>query len=76
VGLLATRGPGRGRIRIRIDGQAVATIDLRAPSTSVRRVVFARSLKNGEHTIEVLHIKRPDGRTGQVDIDGFLLTRP
>ena len=76
VGLLATRGPGRGRIRVRIDGHTVATIDLRASSTSVRRVVFVRSLGNGEHTIEVLHVKRADGRTGRVDIDGFLLTRP
>jgi hypothetical protein len=76
VGLMATRGPGRGRIRIRIDGRAIATIDLRASSTAVRRVVFVRGLRNGEHTIEVLHVKRADGRTGRVDIDGFLYTRP
>jgi hypothetical protein len=76
VGLLATRGPGRGRIRIRIDGRTVATIDLKASSTSARRVVFVRGLRNGEHTIEVLHVKRADGRTGRVDLDGFLYTRP
>ena len=76
VGVLATRGPGRGRIRIRIDGRTVATIDLRASSTSLRRVVFTRGLRYGEHTIEVLHVKRSDGRTGRVDIDGFLYTRP
>jgi hypothetical protein len=75
VGVLATRGPGRGRIRIRIDGRTIATVDLRASSTSMRRVVLVRGLAHGEHTIEVLHIKRPDGRTGRVDIDGFLYTR-
>ncbi|MET0773485.1 MAG: GH25 family lysozyme [Candidatus Limnocylindrales bacterium] len=76
VGVLATRGPGRGRIRIRIDGRTVGTIDLRASSTRMRRVVFVRGLQHGEHTIEVLHVKRADGRTGRVDIDGFLFTRP
>jgi GH25 family lysozyme M1 (1,4-beta-N-acetylmuramidase) len=76
VGLIATRGPGRGRIRIRVDGRTLATVDLRASSTSTRRVVFVRSLGQGTHTIEVVHIKRSDGRTGRVDIDGFLFTRP
>jgi hypothetical protein len=76
VGLIATRGPGRGRIRIRVDGRTLATVDLRASSTSMRRVVFVRTLGQGTHTIEVVHIKRPDGRTGRVDLDGFLYTRP
>jgi hypothetical protein len=73
--VLATRGPGRGRIRIRIDGRTVATLDLRASTTSMRRVVFVRGLAHGPHTVEVLHVKRPDGRAGRVDIDGFLYTR-
>lgn len=76
IGVLASRGPGRGRIRIRIDGRTVGTVDLRASSTSQRRVVFVRGLKAGTHTIEVLHIKGAGGRTGRVDIDGFLITRP
>jgi GH25 family lysozyme M1 (1,4-beta-N-acetylmuramidase) len=75
VGVLATRGPGRGRIRIRIDGRTIATIDLRASSTSMRRVVLVRGLAHGEHTVEILHVKRPDGRSGRVDIDGFVYTR-
>jgi hypothetical protein len=51
-------------------------VDLRASATSMRRIVFARSVANGTHTIEVLHVKRSDGRVGRVDIDGFLYTRP
>ena len=76
VALLATRGPGRGRVRITIDGRVVATVDLRASSTSMRRIVFARSVGTGTHTLEVTHIRRPDGRVGRVDIDGFVTTRP
>jgi len=75
VALLATRGPGRGRVRISIDGRVVATVDLRASRQALRRVVFARSLAHGTHTIEVLHVKRAGGTVGRVDIDGFLYTR-
>ncbi len=76
VALLMTRGPGRGRVRVSIDGRVVATVDLRAPSLGMRRVVFARRLTNGTHTIEVRHVRRPDGRVGRVELDGFLYTRP
>jgi hypothetical protein len=76
VALLATRGPGRGRIRVAIDGRTVATIDLRASKTSLRRIVFARSVAKGTHTIEVRHVKRAGGSVGRVDIDGFLYTAP
>jgi hypothetical protein len=63
-------------VRIRIDGRTVATVDLRSASTAMRRVVFARSLPKGSHTIEVLHVKRPGGSAGRVDIDGVLYTQP
>ncbi len=75
VALLATRGPGRGRVRISIDGRVVATVDLRASRQALRRVVFVRSLTHGTHTIEVRHVKRPGGTVGRVDVDGFLYTR-
>jgi len=76
VALLATRGPGRGRIRVAIDGRTVASVDLRASTTSARRIVFVRGLSDGTHTIEVRHVRRADGRVGRVEIDGFLYTRP
>lgn len=76
VALLATKGPGRGRVRIRVDGRTVATVDLRASKTSMRRIVFAQTVGAGTHTIEVVHLKRPGGRAGRVDIDGFLYTWP
>jgi GH25 family lysozyme M1 (1,4-beta-N-acetylmuramidase) len=76
VALLATTGPGRGRVRIAIDGHTVATVDLRASRTSMRRIVFARGIPAGTHTIEVRQVKRPNGKVGRVDIDGFLTTRP
>lgn len=75
VAIVATRGPGRGRIRIRIDGRTVRTVDLRASKQSLRRVVFVRSLSHGKHTLEVTHVKRSNGSTGRIDIDGFIHTR-
>ena len=60
----------------RIDGRTVAIVDLRASRTSMRRIVLARAVGAGRHTIEVVHLKRPGGRAGRVDIDGFLYTQP
>jgi hypothetical protein len=74
VALVATRGPGQGRIRILIDGRKVRDVNLRAASTNRRSIVFARGLTNGRHTLEVRVIRGPDGRSGRVDIDGFLYT--
>jgi hypothetical protein len=76
VALVATKGPGRGRIRVLIDGHPTATVDLRRSSTAMRRIVFARGLASGRHTMELRVVKGPGGRTGRVDIDGILVTRP
>jgi hypothetical protein len=76
VALVATKGPRRGRIRILIDGRTAGTVDLRRSSTAMRRIVFARGLASGQHTLEVRVIKGKRGQAGRVDIDGILYTRP
>ncbi len=78
IAVVAAKGPGRGRIRIAIDGTRVATVDLKATTGASRRVVFHQRLTPGPHTIEVRTIgsaKHP--RAGaRVDIDGFLYISP
>jgi hypothetical protein len=51
--VVGPRGPGRGRSVVYIDGHAVATIDQVASSFTARRVLFARNLSAGTHTIVV-----------------------
>jgi len=54
VAVVAPRGPGRGRIDVSIDGVRVATVDLSAPRTQPRRIVFASgALVAGDHVITV-----------------------
>ena len=71
VAWVATRSPLGGRAEIRIDGVAAGTVDLRAGTTSYRRVVFVRHFtQSGRHALEVI----PLGG-GRVDVDAFLVTR-
>ena len=74
IALVSNKARDRGQVRIAIDGRYVTTVELRAPTSSSRRIVFHRRLRPGRHTIEVrtLGSKRQPDRGAQVDIDGFL----
>ena len=68
VGIVAPKGPGRGRLDIAIDGHRVATVDLAATSVRPRRVVFASgSLSPGNHTITITT------RKAGAELDAFLV---
>jgi hypothetical protein len=71
VAWVATRSPIGGRAQVRIDGVAVATVDLRAGSTARRRVVFSRHF--GDHRAHTLEIVALGG--GRVEVDAFLVAR-
>lgn len=71
VAWVTTVGPNRGAARVYIDGVLAETVDLYAPATAYRQVVFARSWASaGSHTIRVEVVGTP-GRP-RVDIDAFL----
>jgi hypothetical protein len=53
ISVIGPVGPGRGRSAIYLDGVLVATIDQVAVAFAPRRVLFARSLASGTHTILV-----------------------
>src|SRR5207247_2402008 len=47
-------GPTRGTARVYIDGHAVASVDLRRSTFQARKIVFARALAAGTHTLKIV----------------------
>ena len=71
VALVAPFGPGKGKVRIRLDGQAVATIDLARKTSAPRRMVWVSgALTPGPHTVKVVTVGG-----APVDLDAFLVLR-
>ncbi len=70
VAIVAPKGPGKGRFRVRIDGAVVANVDLAATSDAARRIVYASAaLTPGSHQIRVTSL------SGTVELDAFLVLR-
>ena len=71
---VGVRGPNRGRAEVRIDGVLVATVDLAAPTTTPRHVVYRRSLgPPGRHVVEIRSLDVP--ARSLVEVDAFLVVR-
>jgi hypothetical protein len=58
-----------GSAIVRIDGKVAATIDLGRSPSAMRRIVWARRLSPGRHTVSI------EVRSGTVVLDGFVVTR-
>ena len=74
IGLVASRGPGRGTVKVYVDGRQAGTVDLDARREKNRKVVFTRTFRDsGSHTISVESM----GTKGQplVDVDAFIVIR-
>ncbi|MGD8486739.1 MAG: S8 family serine peptidase [Chloroflexota bacterium] len=69
IALMASIGPGRGQLRVRVDGGDWQDIDLRAPKAGHRKVVWSRRVEEGSHTLEV------QGEAGQATLDALLIVR-
>ena len=67
-------GPTRGKAKVYLDGVYVATIDAYRSSYAARRVLFARNLADGSHTLKISAL----GTTGHptVAIDNVYLLNP
>ena len=71
VAWVATMGPGRSRGVVLVDGVARDTINLRAATTTYRRVVWTRTWPTtDQHLIE---IRRDPAVAGTIDLDGLLV---
>ena len=74
VAWVATKGPGRGRAAVHIDGVRVATVNLSATTVRHRRVVWTRAWPDAaERTVKIL-IEDPG--THGVDLDGLVVVEP
>ena len=73
VGWFGPMGPGRGKSRVYLDGRYIATVDQYARSFTPRRMLFARSVKPGTHTLKIVAL----GTFGRptVAIDGLYVIR-
>jgi hypothetical protein len=70
----AVLATNRGSARVYVDGHLIATVNLNAASTTVRRIVFTRTWStSGTHTIRIVGL----GTSGhpRVDVDAFLVLR-
>jgi hypothetical protein len=71
-------GTHKGKAEVWIDGVKVATVDLYASTSQVRKVIFTRSWSTvGSHTLEVRATGTKNASSGgkRVDVDAFVVLR-
>jgi len=74
LSFVTTRGPGRGAVKIYVDGVYQTTIDLGDPTTTYRYVAFSKQWASaGVHTIKVVAVSTSGGL--RVDVDAFGVIR-
>jgi hypothetical protein len=74
VAWVAPTGLTRGLARVYVDGRVAATVNLRTPASTYKRLVFARTWgRSATHTIKIVVL----GTAGhpRVDLDAFLIIR-
>ena len=72
IALVGSKGPGRGKARVYVDGVLAKTVDFYRSTAVHRQVVFTRSWATaGPHTLKVVVL----GTTGRprVDVDAFVV---
>jgi hypothetical protein len=74
VALIATVGPGRGRVRVLVDGRRLATIDLGAAATTRRVVVWERAWTTVA-TRSIRFVVVGTGGRPRVDLDALAVVR-
>ena len=72
VGLITTMTPSRGVVKIKLDGDLVATVDTSWPVTLYRQVIWSKKFSSvTTHTVKVIVV----GGQGRVDIDAFAVLK-
>ena len=71
IGVMAAKGPGRGAVKVFVDGILVSTVDLQRATSQARVVVAGASWAGiGQHRIRIVIVG-----SKRVDIDGFVVIR-
>jgi hypothetical protein len=74
IGLVAMKGPGRGSVKVYIDGVGKATVNLYRASAQYRVVVRRYNFATvGAHTVKLVVV----GTSGhpRVDVDAFVVVK-
>jgi subtilisin len=72
IALIGSKSPGRGKVKVYVDGVLAKTVDFRRSSPAHRQVVFTRSWATSRpHTLKVVVL----GTAGRprVDVDAFVI---
>jgi hypothetical protein len=73
LSFVTTRGPGRGTVKVYIDGALAATVNLNSSTYMYRYVAYSKTWTSvGTHTIKVVSAGTPVPR---VDVDAFGVIR-
>lgn len=74
AGLVASKGPNRGKAKIYIDGRYTATIDAYSPTLKTRQLVLRkRWKKTGTHFLKVVNLGTPG--KARFDVDALAVGR-
>ena len=79
LAIVSARGKDRGKVRVMLDGKAVASLDLYAKATMAKQVIYTVSFPSaGKHTIALVALgkKNPKATGTRVDLDAFLALTP
>lgn len=73
---IGSTGADHGRAKVYLDGRLVATVDAWSATRQTCRVLFAKTLKPGKHTLRIVVLGQANSRaTGKrVDIDAFVVS--
>ena len=75
VGVVLTRRPDGGKVKVYVDGSYVTTINTAASTTAYRQLLFARSWSAaGTHSIRLVVVGGTAGHA-RIDLDAFALLR-
>jgi hypothetical protein len=73
VGLIVSRGPGRGKAQVYVDGTLAQTIDTYRSTAQYRWLSFARAWStSGPHTIKIVVLRLPTTHPS-IAVDAFVI---
>jgi hypothetical protein len=75
IAWISSRGPGRGRAHVAVDGSARTTVDLLRSSTQARRIVYASAWSNAAVRRLSIEVEGTPGRP-KVELDAVLTLGP
>ncbi len=73
-GILVTKGPGRGKVGVYVDGHLISTVDTYATTVKLRQYIAIKTFATaGTHTIKI--VNRATAGRPKIELDGLLANR-